>query len=141
MIVAGAVHPVRAEPPGLADRRLGISLGAFDNRPRTHLRADGEVSAGTPIDWGNTFGDEAARRFLQDGIWRFRPNQHIRLMYTNYSRSRDAVLRQSIDWNGHRLMQGSRVKGKLGFEVVEVAYEYDFARAMNRDLAAAHSCS
>ena len=135
MVAISALASARAEPPGLAERELGISLGVFDNRPKANLRADGEIGEGTPVDWGNTFGDAQARRFLLDGIWRFQPSHHARLMYTNYSRSRDAVLREDIEWNGHRLARGSGVEGTLRFEVVEAAYEYDFARAANRDLA------
>jgi hypothetical protein len=73
---------------------------------------------------------------MLDGIWRFRPKHHLRFMHTNYSRSRDSVLPEDIDWNGQRLAQGSSAQGTLRFEVLEVAYEYDFARAANRDLIA-----
>lgn len=134
IVAACAVASAHADPPGLADRKFEISLGAFLNQPGTDIRADGDVREGTPVDWGSTFGEEQASRFRLDGLWRFRPHHHLRLMYTNYSRSRGSTLREDIEWNGHRLPQGSSAEGTLRFEIVEVAYEYDFARSDNRDL-------
>jgi len=128
---AGATH---AEPAGLADQRFQVSLGTFVNDSTLIIRADGETSEGTTIDWQDTFGDQQASRFRLDAYWRFKERHHLRMMYTDYGKSSTRSLEQDIEWNGELIPVNASATASLGFEIVELAYEYDFARSPDRDL-------
>ena len=123
-----------AEDVALADQKFQFSLGTFVNKSTMTIRADGTIGDGTTINWQDTFGDQEASRFRLDGYWRFKERHHLRMMYTDYSKSRTATLDRDIEWNGETIPVSASATGTLGFEIIELAYEYDFARSPDRDL-------
>jgi len=131
VLVAG---PAAAEPTGLADQKFQVSLGTFVNNSKLTIRADGEVDEGTTINWKDTFGDQDATRFRLDGYWRFKERHHLRMMYTDYGKSSTRTLESDIEWNGELIPVSASATATLGFEIIELAYEYDFARSPDRDL-------
>jgi len=133
-VLVAAACPAQAEDVALADQKFQVSLGTFVNQSKLTIRADGETGEGTTIDWKNTFGDQEASRLRLDGYWRFKERHHLRAMYTDYSKSATRTLERDIDWNGEIIPVDASATGKLGFEIVELAYEYDFARSPDRDL-------
>jgi hypothetical protein len=123
-----------AEDVALADQKFQVSLGTFLNQSKLTIRADGETSEGTTIEWGDTFGDQEASRLRLDGYWRFKERHHLRVMYTDYGKSSTRTLERDIEWNGELIPVNASATGTLGFEIIELAYEYDFARSPDRDL-------
>jgi hypothetical protein len=59
------------ESPGILDKSVQLSLGSFSLYTDTRARLDGDVGAGTDVDWEDTFGGGDTLRFRVDGQWRF----------------------------------------------------------------------
>ena len=100
------------------------------------IRVDGEGDEGTIVDWGNTFGDKDVTRFRLDGLWRFNPRHHLRMMYTDYSRNASETIDQDIEWQGDTIPASATVRSHLGFSIIEAAYEYGFINNEKYELAA-----
>jgi len=132
--LSASVSTAWAEDVALADQKFQVSLGTFVNKSTLTIRADGETSEGTTIEWGDTFGDQEASRLRLDGYWRFKERHHLRFMYTDYGKSSTRTLERDIEWNGEILPVSASATARLGFEIIELAYEYDFARSPDRDL-------
>jgi len=128
-LVAGiAVAPAtRADDVDLISGKGYASLGVFTNSSELKIRVDGEAGEqGTEVDWNNKFGDDEKTRFRLDGLYRFTPKHHLRMMYTDYSRSNTRTLEEDIDWQGDTILAGSSIKGETAFSILEAAYEYGF---------------
>lgn len=103
------------------------SLGVFSNESDLTIRVDGEAGEiGTEIDWNEKFGGGSKSRFRLDGVYRFTEKHHLRMMYTDYSRSNKRTLDQDITWQGDTILAGSSIKGETSFSIIEAAYEYGF---------------
>lgn len=127
-------RPAAAEDVNLAERKFQVALGTFINKSKLQIRADGDLEDGTTISWQDQFGDQDATRFRLDGYWRFKERHHLRLMYTDFGKSSTRTLETDIEWDGELIPVNASATGSLGFEIYEVAYEYDFARSPDRDL-------
>lgn len=138
----GVVLSLAAAPSAAADdvnllETAGyLSLGTFINGSKLKIRLDGEAGeTGTEVDWDNTFGDDDVTRFRLDGLWRFADRHYLRFLYTDYSRSRTATFDEDIEWGGETIPVGAEVRASLGFEIIELAYEYAFLKRENYELA------
>lgn len=128
-LVAGlTVAPAtRAEEVDLINNKGYASVGAFTNSSELKIRVDGEAGQqGTEVNWNKKFGDEDKTNFRLDGLYRFTPKHHLRMMYTDYSRSRTGTLDEDISWQGDTILAGSSIKGETSFSILEAAYEYGF---------------
>ena len=137
MLAALACAPAAgAEDFNLITAKGGASLGTFLNSNDLKIRVDGEAGdIGTKIDWSNTFGAGEKSRFRLDGVWRFTPKHHMRVMVTDYSTSQTETLERDIEWGDDFIKAGSKATGKVGFSIAEVAYEYAFKHKENMELA------
>jgi hypothetical protein len=137
VLAALACAPVAvAEDFNLITAKGGASLGTFINSNDLKIRVDGEAGTlGTQIDWSNTFGAGEKSRFRLDGVWRFTPKHHVRVMVTDYSVSDTRTLERDIEWGDDFIRAGSRATGKVGFSIAEVAYEYALKHKENMELA------
>lgn len=131
-----AVEPAaQAQEVNLIQERGQVSLGTFLNNSEMKIRVDGESETGSIVDWDNTFGDEDVTRFRLDGLWRINERHHLRLMYTDYSRTRIETIEEEIEWQDDVFPVDAVVTGKQSFEIIEAAYEYAFMRAEDYELA------
>lgn len=131
-----AVAPAStAEEANLLETDFNLSLGTFVNSSELTIRLDGESGQGSEVNWSNTFGDADVTRFRADALWRFANRHYLRLLYTDYSRSRTVVFNEEIVWGDEVFPVDLAVRGKLGFEVIELAYEYAFLKRDNFELA------
>ena len=113
-----------------------MSLGVFVNGSDVNLRVDGDNGEiGTEIDWSSEFGNVDLSRFRLDGTWRINDRHHIRGMYTDYSRAEERTLQRDIEWDGEIIPVGVDAQAKIGFKLLEVAYEYAFMHSENFELA------
>lgn len=139
--VCGAVALWAGSPAAQADdfdllaARGHVSLGTFLNNSKMTIRVDGETTTGTEIDWDNAFGDNDATRFRLDGLWRINERHHLRMLYTDYSRTRTETFEDEITWQDDVFPVGAEVTGKQSFEIIEVAYEYAFMRRDDLELS------
>jgi hypothetical protein len=123
-----------AEDTQLSQQPFQISLGSFTNESDVTIRADGETTTGTKLDWGNTFGDVDGTKFRMDGYWRINDRHHIRFMYTENSSRKIRTIDRDIEWNGELIPVNASVASEFGFRVTELAYEYDFSKKEDREL-------
>jgi hypothetical protein len=112
-----------------------LSLGTFLNSSEFTIRVDGETTTGSTVDWDNAFGNQDVTRFRLDGLWRFNERHHMRLMYTDYSRSRTDTLNRQIIWQDEVFDIGIEATAKSSFTIFEAAYEYAFMRSEDYELA------
>jgi hypothetical protein len=124
-----------AEDFNLITQKGQVSLGIFLNSSALKIRLDGESGQGTEVNWDNTFGDKEVTRFRLDGVYRFSEKHHLRMMYTDYSASRERTLDEDIDWGDYTLLAGSSAKAKTSFTILEAAYEYAFKHTEKMELA------
>jgi hypothetical protein len=137
MLAALACAPsAGAEDFNLITAKGGASLGTFLNSNDLKIRVDGEAGdIGTKIDWSNTFGAGEKSRFRLDGVWRFTPRHHLRVLVTDYSTSQTETLERDIEWGDDFIKAGSEATGEVGFSIAEVAYEYALKHTENVELA------
>jgi hypothetical protein len=121
----------------LLESKGQVALGTFVNGSKLTIRLDGEAGElGTEVDWRENFGDKDLSRFRLDGLWRFSERHHLRFLYTDYARSKTATFDEDVEWGGEIIPVDAEVQGSLGFEIVELAYEYAFIRREAYELAA-----
>jgi len=126
----------QAEEVNLITGKGQLSLGSFINNSTTKIRLDGDLGTeGTTIDWGQQFGDADVTRFRLDGVWRFSDKHHLRILYTDYSREKTAVLDEDINWGDDTLLTGATARGLLEFSIYEAAYEYALRHSDRTELA------
>lgn len=103
-----------------------LAVGTFTNRTGLDIRLDGTTAGaiGTEIDWDQRFGLKDSNRFRMDGVWRFTPRHHLRLLYTDYSQTDRGTLQSDVQWGDELIPVNAQVTAGLGFEVIEAAYEY-----------------
>jgi hypothetical protein len=123
-------------PVSLIEGRGFLSVGTFANSTALDIRLDPSTSLpGTEIDWDQRFGLEHSKRFRLDGLWRFTPKHHLRVLYTDYSQTDSATLASEIQWGDDLFPVNAQVTGTLGFEVIEAAYEYAFVTSDRAEIA------
>jgi hypothetical protein len=114
-----------------------LALGTFANDSTLNVRLDAaNGGAGTDLDWGREFGNEDVTRFRLDGVWRFTPRHHLRLMYTDYSLARSSSASGTIVWGDDTIPINATLRGEIGFDIYEAAYEYAFTDSDRYEVAA-----
>ena len=135
-LVCAGLPAAQADDVDVIQGKGNISLGTFTNNSEMKIRVDGEGDQGSIVDWGNEFGNKDVTRFRLDGLWRFNPRHHVRVMYTDYSRNKSNTIDQDIEWQGDTIPANATVKSHLGFSIIEAAYEYGFINNDKYELAA-----
>lgn len=142
-VLACAAVWLGAAPPAIADDAPNVledswqlSLGVFTLDTDTEVRLNGDVQAGTDVDWENTFGSGDVTRFRIDGQWRFADRHKARFMWFNASRSESETIQEEIVWGDETFPVNARVDGEFDFDVYELAYEYAFLRRETYELNA-----
>jgi hypothetical protein len=135
LLLAG-MAAAQAEEVNLIQQRGHASLGIFLNNSEMKVRVDAQGEQGTVVDWGETFGDKNVNRFRLDGLWRFTPKHHLRMMFTDYGRESTETIDGDIEWQGETIPASATVRARVGFTIIEAAYEYAFIHSENLELAA-----
>jgi hypothetical protein len=134
--LAAASPAALASDVNLLDQTAYVSLGVFTNASKLELRVDGEAGEiGTPINWNSTFGDQNETRARLDALWRISGRHHLRLMYTDYSRTSSRTIEEEIIWQGETITVGASATAKFGFEVLGAAYQYAFMQSDTLELS------
>ena len=136
LLWAAAASGAVAGEVNLLEQRVQVSLGTFTNASRLDIRVDGEAGeTGTTVDWVDTFGSQNETRGRLDALWRIADHHYLRVMYTDYSRSRTRTIEEEIIWQGDVIPVGASANGRFGFEIIEAAYEYAFVKSRDFELA------
>lgn len=140
VVTFAAATWIAAAPPAIADgtnlleTNFNMSLGTFVNTSELTIRLDGEDSQGSDVDWSDTFGDADVTRFRADALWRFANRHYLRFLYTDYSRTRTVTFDEEVVWGDEVFPVDVAVRGSLGFEIIELAYEYAFLKRENYEV-------
>lgn len=125
-----------AADESLTQQTFQVALGVFLNGSALEIQANGHtLDNATEVDWDNTFGDKDTNRFRLDALWRITGRHHLRLMYTDYSRRDTRQIDREIQWQDDVFPIGVEVEGTLGFEIIELAYEFAFLQSERFELA------
>lgn len=118
-----------AASPLLTDR-FNVTLGGYVVGTNVTADLNGHsVSAGTPVDFGHTFGTDANfNRIRLDAVWRITPTQHIKLLYFNTNVTRTRTLDKDIGWGDYTFLANASVSATTKLAVYELSYEYAFLR-------------
>lgn len=135
LAAVGIAQPAAADDTNLITSKGYASLGTFSNESDLTVRLDGSAGDGTDVDWNQTFGNIDDMVFRLDGLWRFTEKHHLRMMYTDFSREREATLEEDIDWGDDTILAGSTLGAEFGFSIIEGAYEYALKHDENLELA------
>lgn len=134
-LIWAGMPAAQAEDVNLIQQKGQVSLGTFINNSELKIRVNGESQEGSIVDWDNTFGDKDVTRFRLDGLWRINERHHVRMMYTDYSRSRTEIIEEEIVWDDDTFPVNTTVRAEQGFEIIEAAYEYAFIHSDKYELA------
>lgn len=134
--LGAAPTAVADDAPNVLEDSWQLSLGVFTLDTDTEVRLNGDVQAGTDVDWENTFGSGDVTRFRIDGQWRFADRHKARFMWFNASRSESETIQEEIVWGDETFPVNAKVDGEFDFDVYELAYEYAFLRRETYELNA-----
>ena len=132
-IIAAAASAADTNP---LNDRFSINLGAYFMSSDTDIRVDDAdgLDLGTNIDLEDTFGFDDESVFRLEGAWRFFPRHKLRLMYFASNRRSHDELEEDIDFNGTTFPVAAEVNAKFDFDIIELAYEYEFLHRDNLEL-------
>lgn len=134
---AGASGVAAAERGPLQDR-FTIDLGLYAMESKTTLRAnevDG-IGVGSDVQMENMFGFDDEDVFRLEGAWRFHKRHKVRLMYFDSNRTSSGAIERDIDFAGSTYPVGVTVAAEFDFQIVELAYQYDFLQRERYEIGA-----
>lgn len=139
--IAATALPVAAArsegAPDLLEEPFLLSFGSYAIDASTRMRVDGEGGQqGTKVDWERTFGGGGVTRFRVDGQWRFADRHKLRVLWFNSDRDATRTTDRDIVWGDETFPAGARVKGGIGYDIYELAYEYSLMKRETWELAA-----
>jgi hypothetical protein len=137
-LVLGAPMAAAAEGPNLLTDDFGFAIGAYLVQTEPTVRLDGETGTGTDVDFDEVLGGGDSSRVRIDGFWRMSENdKHVlRLMAFNFSRENSRVIDQDIQWGDYHFAADGTVDAEFSFDVIELAYEYEFLKRDNYEIGA-----
>lgn len=141
LVVVGLVCPAAAQSSagarGLLDDPWVLNLGAFVFGTELRGRLDGQAPGNPEIDFDKSFGKaNGSTRVRGDALWRITPEHHLRFMFFNNSVTQSRVLGEDILWGDYTFRSGSQADFKHEIQVLDLSYEYAFARGPSYEVAA-----
>lgn len=133
-----SAHQAAAEGTGPLHDRFNLDLGTYFMSSDTTVRADSieGIDLGTSLNLEDTFGIGDETVFRLEGAWRFNERHKLRVMYFDSNRTARASATEEIRFDGEVFPVGVAVDVEFDFEILELAYEYDFLRRETYELGA-----
>ena len=140
LLVLAVAHQAAAsdEPENMPRDRFALYLGTYFMSSDTTLRADSiyGLQRGTSVNLEDTFGFQKETVFRMEGAWRFFERHKLRMMYFQSDRTSTSSIAEEIRFDGEVFPLGLDVTAEFDFDVLELAYEYDFLRRDSYELSA-----
>lgn len=133
VLLAGAVGSAYANP---LEDKYSLDLGLYSMSSDTTIRLDATATnrPGTVFNIEDELGIGAEDVFRLEGVWRFLPRHKLRLMYFDSSRSTRDEFSRNINFGDNTYPANAEVRTKFGFEIIELAYEYQFLHSDRYEL-------
>ena len=141
VLLLGSMDAGASERGPLNDR-FTIDLGYYFMESDTQVRADSisginvQPIIGDPIKIEELFNMSDDDVFRLEGAWRFFPRHKIRLMYFDSDRSSTATASTELSFGDVTFPVGVEIDARLKWEIIELAYEYDFLKRETYELGA-----
>jgi hypothetical protein len=138
LVTCGLAGPAFADGGNLLEQNFALSLGVFDMSSDTTIRADGldSDSVGDRIDLERNLNILDEDVFRAEAMWRFLERHKLLLMYFDTNRTGRRVIDREIHFGDETFPIDAEVESRLGFDILELAYEYQFLRRENYQLGA-----
>jgi hypothetical protein len=136
LAACGLAGPAFAEGGNPLEQQFALSLGVFDMSSDTTIRADGLDGnrVGDSIDLERNLDIVDENVFRAELMWRFLERHKLLLMYFDTSRDGRRVIDRDIDFGDETFPVDAEVRSHLGFDILELAYEYRFLSHENYEL-------
>jgi hypothetical protein len=130
----GAAHADDRNP---LEARFIVDAGYFFLSTDTRVRVDGESTstAGSDVDFDDTFGIGDFDRFRVEGAWRIAPRHLLRAMYFQNNREGTRSMERDIEFNDQTFPVGATVKAGSELTIAQLSYDYAFLRRENYEIA------
>jgi hypothetical protein len=127
-----------ADAPNLLTDNFQFALGAYLVQTEPTVRLNGETSTGSDVNFDEVLGGGDSSRVRLDGSWRMTENnKHVlRLMAFSFSRDNSKVIDRDIQWGDYTFAADGKVNAEFSFDVIELAYEYEFLKRDNYEIGA-----
>jgi hypothetical protein len=135
--VAGTAAAAATERGPLQDR-FTIDLGVYAMESDTTLRADeiDGIGIGTDVHLEDVFGFDDEDVFRLEGAWRFHKRHKLRLMYFESNRTASNGVEEDFVFSGTTFPVGLTVTADFDFQIIELAYQYDFLQRETYEIGA-----
>ena len=139
MTLAGTVIAQdSAYHPSLSDNFV-FGAGAFRSDDTFKIRAEGTVSIGDDIDFGDSVGVEKSNTLAYVQLrWNFGRERKWSLsgQYFSNDASGDATLEEDVDWQNIKFREGTFVEAGVKFEVIRLFVGRSFVKNEQHDFGA-----
>lgn len=120
-------------PPG--QETFSIDLGGIVNRFDSHVRLNGQTTAGSDINLENNDLDRNLSSFIVDGTWRFLPNHRLDGLYYGGKRSGSRTYEGNIDIGDQDFPVGATVGLNTKTEIFDLNYRWSFVHTPQWEVA------
>ena len=138
LVACGLAGRAFADGGNPLEQNFALSLGVFDMSSDTTIRADGldGNSVGDRIDLERNLDILDENVFRAELMWRFLERHKLLLMYFDTNRTGRRVIDREIHFGDETFPIDAEVESTLGFDILELAYEYQFLDRENYQLGA-----
>lgn len=122
----------------LLQEKFAIGAGIYSMKSDTVVRADSIQSSqvGTTFNVEDVFGFDSEKLFRAEATWRFKPKHKLSLMYFGSDRRATRVIDSEIAFGDELFPVSSSITTDFKFDIIELAYEYQFLRGDNHEIGA-----
>lgn len=120
-------------PPG--QETFSLDLGGIVNRFDSHVRLNGQTTAGSDINLENNDLDRNLSSFIVDGTWRFLPNHRLDGLYYGGKRSGSRTYEGNIDIGDQDFPVGATVGLNTKTEIFDLNYRWSFVHTPQWEVA------
>lgn len=132
-----ALAPSNAFAQSLLDDQFNLNIGTFIVGTDVKGSLNGQANRiNEEVNLSKDFGlDGDAARVRLDGLWRITPKHRLRFLYFDDQSEGTRTLDETINWGDYTFDIGASVTAESQFRIIELAYEYAFAKQPRYELA------
>ncbi len=119
------------------EARFIVDAGYFFLSTDMRVRVDGETTetAGSDVDFDDTFGIGDFDRFRAEAAWRIAPRHALRAMYFQNNRHATRSIERDVEFQDQTFPLGATVNASSQLTVAQLSYDYAFLRRAKYEIA------
>jgi hypothetical protein len=119
------------------EARFIVDAGYFFMSTDTQVRVDGETTetAGSDVDFDDTFGIGDFDRFRAEAAWRIAPRHVLRAMYFQNNRHATRSIEREVEFQDQTFPLGATVNASSELTIAQLSYDYAFLRRAKYEIA------